>query len=109
MKKVIEQKKPIGDVRVWIDLKERIELRQSWGNGEHETVIIEKSKAREVALAICPELGEPTIKTDNTQVIAHLESELEKAKELLKKYIDQNRISKTGLLLSLIEMYSLKQ
>ena len=48
------------------------------------SVVIEKSKAREVALSICPELGEPTIKTDNTKVILHLESELKEAVELIE-------------------------
>lgn len=95
MKKVIEQVDKFGDVSFQVG-RDGISLIQI-ADGATNWVIIEKSKAREVALAICPELGEPTIKTDNTKVIAHLESELEKAKELLKKYIDQNRISKDGL------------
>lgn len=95
MKKEIKQVDKFGDVSFQVG-RDGISLIQI-ADGATNWVIIEKSKAREVALAICPELGEPTIKTDNTKVIAHLESELEKAKELLKKYIDQNRISKDGL------------
>jgi len=60
------------------------------------SVVIEKSKAREVALSICPELGEPTIKTDNTKVILHLESELKEAVELIKIYTQQNQVAMEG-------------
>ena len=88
MKKVIEQDffLYIGDIEVSTDSDGDIEVLQ-WNKnreGGCDIVTVGKSKAREVALAICPELGEPTIKTDNTKVILHLESELKEAVELIE-------------------------
>lgn len=85
MKKVIEQEEAPNIIVIHkedeIIVRENVLMQ--------EPVTVEKSKAREVALAICPELGEPTIKTDNTKVILHLESELESMKEERKAIFEQ--------------------
>lgn len=91
MKKVIKQE--TLNIRI-SNSAVGINLEQGYDTGyprDYGVTFIEKSKAREVALAICPELGEPTIKTDNTKVILHLESELKEAVELIEIYTLQNR------------------
>lgn len=108
MKKVIEHKtikqKSRHDIEIDSDRGHEVLLTQN--NFTKSYIHVEKSKAREVALAICPELGEPTIKTDNTKVIAHLESELEKAKELLKNAEVLFLLERTAPDFSATEYYS---
>lgn len=85
MNKVIEQP-GIVNLNIQVSTNDDLDITLSQSNNfTHDEIRIIRSKAREVALAICPELGEPTIKTDNTKVILHLESELKEAIELLEK------------------------
>ena len=86
MKKVIEQGLSFIDIQ---HLTKTVLIYEKFNSRpEGKIITIDKHKAREVALAICPELGEPTIKTDNTKVILHLESELKEAVELIGKIAD---------------------
>ena len=57
MKKVIEQIDDLENVII-----DKTEESFIWLFQDGDEIYIEKSKAREVALAICPELGEPTIR-----------------------------------------------
>lgn len=94
MKKVIEQE-VFTNVHIEVTSKT---LHFTQKSAYPNSVVIEKSKAREVALSICPELGEPTIKTDNTKVILHLESELKEAVELIELYIEKSTLRENGMI-----------
>lgn len=106
MKKEIEQESTYGKITV-TDLDDPIEAHQMY-ELRHHFIHIEKSKAREVALAICPKLGD--LYEENSALLSiHYSDEirtkeLEKELEKLRERNEELEKSKTDMHLDRIKM-----